>query len=77
MQLERTDLPGVQLITIADRPISEFSWLVKGTLDRLGALAGLIVFSPVLLFCAAGIAMSSPGPVFFRQKRVGYKGREF
>ena len=34
MQLERADLPGVQLITIADRPISEFAWLVKGTLDR-------------------------------------------
>ena len=77
MQLERTDLPGVQLITIADRPISEFAWLMKGMLDRLGALIGLILASPLLLFCAAGIAMSSPGPVLFRQRRVGYKGREF
>jgi Undecaprenyl-phosphate glucose phosphotransferase len=77
MQLERTDLPGIQLITIADRPISEFAWLVKGTLDRLGALVGLIMISPVLLFCAIGISMTSPGPVLFRQKRVGYKGREF
>jgi len=77
MQLERTDLPGIQLITIADRPISEFAWLVKGTLDRLGALLGLILSAPVFLFCAIGISMTSPGPVFFRQKRVGYKGREF
>jgi Undecaprenyl-phosphate glucose phosphotransferase len=77
MQLERTDLPGIQLITIADRPISEFAWLVKGTLDRLGALVGLILSAPVFLFCAIGISMTSPGPVFFRQKRVGYKGREF
>jgi Undecaprenyl-phosphate glucose phosphotransferase len=77
MQLERTDLPGVQLITIADRPISEFAWLVKGSLDRLGALFGLVLVSPVLLVCATGIAMTSPGPVLFRQKRVGYKGREF
>ena len=77
MQLERTDLPGVQLITIADRPISEFSWVMKGTLDRLGALIGLIMVSPVLLFCAIGISMTSPGPVLFRQRRVGYKGREF
>jgi putative colanic acid biosynthesis UDP-glucose lipid carrier transferase len=57
--------------------MSEFAWLVKGTLDRLGALIGLILASPLLLFCAAGIAMSSPGPVLFRQRRVGYKGREF
>jgi Undecaprenyl-phosphate glucose phosphotransferase len=77
IQMERTDLPGVQLITIADRPISEFSWLVKGTLDRLVALIGLILVSPVLLVCAAGISMTSPGPVLFRQKRVGYKGKEF
>jgi Undecaprenyl-phosphate glucose phosphotransferase len=77
IQLERTELPGVQLITVADRPISEFAWLVKGALDRLAALAGLIIVSPVLLLCAIGISMSSPGPVLFRQKRVGYMGREF
>jgi Undecaprenyl-phosphate glucose phosphotransferase len=77
IQLERTELPGVQLITVADRPISEFAWLAKGALDRVVALAGLILVSPVLLICAAGIAMTSPGPVLFRQKRVGYKGREF
>ena len=77
IQLERTELPGVQLITVADRPISEFAWLAKGTLDRLAALAGLIFVAPILLFCAIGISMSSPGPVLFRQKRVGYMGREF
>ncbi len=77
IQLERTELPGVQLITVSDRPISEFAWLAKGLLDRIAALIGLIVVSPLLLFCAIGIAMSSPGPVLFRQKRVGYMGREF
>jgi Undecaprenyl-phosphate glucose phosphotransferase len=77
IQLERTELPGVQLITVADRPISEFAWLVKGTLDRLAALIGLILVSPLFLICAIGISMTSPGPVLFRQKRVGYKGREF
>lgn len=77
IQLERTDLPGVQLITVADRPISEFAWLAKGLFDRIAALIGLILVSPVLLCCAIGIAMTSPGPVLFRQKRVGYMGREF
>ncbi len=77
MQLERTELPGVQLITVADRPISEFAWLAKGALDRVAALLGLVAISPVLLFCALGITMTSPGPVFFRQKRVGYMGHEF
>jgi len=77
IQLERSDLPGVQLITVADRPISEFAWMVKSALDRCAALLGLILVSPILLFAAIGIAFTSPGPVLFRQKRVGYMGREF
>jgi Undecaprenyl-phosphate glucose phosphotransferase len=77
IQLERTELPGVQLITVADRPMSEVAWIAKGALDRFAALIGIILVSPILFICAAGISMSSPGPVLFRQKRVGYMGREF
>jgi Undecaprenyl-phosphate glucose phosphotransferase len=77
IRLSRADLPGVQLITVSDRPISEAALLVKGALDRCLAAAALVVFAPVLLLCAAGIALSGPGPVLFRQKRIGYKGREF
>jgi Undecaprenyl-phosphate glucose phosphotransferase len=77
IRLARTDLPGVQLIAVADRPISEYELFFKGVFDRVAALLGLIVASPILLVCAAGIRISSPGPVFFRQPRVGYKGRNF
>jgi Undecaprenyl-phosphate glucose phosphotransferase len=77
IQLERTELPGVQLLTVADRPIPELAWLAKGVFDRLAALIGLILVSPLLMFCAIGISLSSPGPVLFRQSRVGYMGREF
>lgn len=77
IRLSRTDLPGVQLIAVADRPISEFALFLKGAIDRAAALLGLIMILPVLLICAAGVAMNSPGPVFFRQRRVGYKGHEF
>ncbi len=67
----------MQLIAVADRPISEFALFAKNLFDRAAALIGLAVFSPVLLICAIGISVTSPGPVFFRQKRVGYMGREF
>jgi Undecaprenyl-phosphate glucose phosphotransferase len=77
IRLSRADLPGVQLITVSDRPISEPALFVKGALDRSLAGIALIAFAPVLLLCVAGIALSSPGPVLFRQKRIGYKGREF
>ena len=77
LRLGRTELPGVQLIAVADRPISEVALFAKDIIDRLAAAIGLIAIAPVLLFCAVGIALSSPGPIFFWQKRVGYKGREF
>lgn len=77
IRLPRTELPGVQLIAVADQPIPEFELFLKGAMDRLLAAVLLLVLAPVLLFCAAGIAISSPGPIFFRQQRVGYKNRVF
>jgi lipopolysaccharide/colanic/teichoic acid biosynthesis glycosyltransferase len=46
-------------------------------LEFMAALIGLIVFSPVLLLISLAVKCSSPGPIFFRQKRVGQKGRLF
>jgi lipopolysaccharide/colanic/teichoic acid biosynthesis glycosyltransferase len=50
---------------------------IKRTIDIAGSLVGLILFSPVFLFAPILIKRSSPGPVFFRQKRLGKFGREF
>ena len=47
---------------------------VKRGLDALLALLALVVLSPLLLILAAAVKLTSPGPVFFRQKRVG-KGK--
>lgn len=49
----------------------------KRMLDILGALAGLILLSPLFLLLSIFIKAVSPGPVFFKQKRVGYMGRTF
>jgi lipopolysaccharide/colanic/teichoic acid biosynthesis glycosyltransferase len=50
---------------------------LKRVVDVAGAAAGLLVLSPVLLACAIAVKRSSPGPVFYRQVRVGLHGREF
>jgi lipopolysaccharide/colanic/teichoic acid biosynthesis glycosyltransferase len=45
--------------------------------DILVAIAALIVLSPVLLAAAIAIKLGSPGPIVYRQRRVGKDGREF
>jgi lipopolysaccharide/colanic/teichoic acid biosynthesis glycosyltransferase len=45
--------------------------------DVLGALVALVLLSPVLLLTALAVKLDSPGPVFFRQERVGRHGRPF
>ncbi len=49
----------------------------KRTMDVLGASLGLVLFSPFLLLHTLIVKTISPGPVFFRQQRIGYLGRPF
>ncbi|NIS75695.1 MAG: hypothetical protein GTO08_10540, partial [Deltaproteobacteria bacterium] len=49
----------------------------KRALDIVGALTGIIVLLPLFLLISILIRILSPGPVFFRQERVGFLGRSF
>lgn len=50
---------------------------VKVCLDYLGAWIGLIMLSPIIYFISVLIRIDSPGPIFFRQERVGKDGISF
>ncbi len=50
---------------------------LKKTLDCLGAIAGLILFSPAIVLISVLIKLTSSGPVLFKQKRLGHKGKPF
>jgi len=49
----------------------------KRAMDLLFAVLGLVLFAPLMLALAIAIKLDSPGPVFFRQERVGRGGRVF
>jgi lipopolysaccharide/colanic/teichoic acid biosynthesis glycosyltransferase len=49
----------------------------KRTLDLVGAGAGVVLLSPLFLVVALLVKAGDGGPVFFRQERVGYRGRPF
>ncbi len=50
---------------------------VKRTFDLVAASLGLAVTSPIWLVSVIGIKISDPGPVFYKAKRIGYRGEEF
>jgi exopolysaccharide biosynthesis polyprenyl glycosylphosphotransferase len=61
-----------------DRPeLTGVRRVAKGVFDRTAALLGLLVLSPVLLGIAVAIRVTSPGPVLFRQERIGRCGETF
>lgn len=50
---------------------------LKRALDVLGSVVGLLVLLPFFIVIAVAIKLDSPGPVFFRQERIGRGGRVF
>jgi exopolysaccharide biosynthesis polyprenyl glycosylphosphotransferase len=54
-----------------------WQFAVKYVIDRLAAGVFVLLLSPILLLCALAIKLSSRGPVFYRQRRVGRDGRPF
>jgi exopolysaccharide biosynthesis polyprenyl glycosylphosphotransferase len=71
------DLGGQVLLSVPGFGLSPSSRLLKRTFDVLVGSLMLILLSPLLLLIALGIKLGSPGPVLFRQTRVGRHGREF
>ena len=72
------DLMGLPVINIRYVPLSNTgNALIKRWADILAALFGIIVTSPVMLICAILVKLSSPGPIIFKQERVGLHNRPF
>lgn len=53
------------------------SLIIKRSIDIVWSSLALLLVSPILAFIAAGIKITSPGPVFFRQERLGLNGKKF
>ncbi len=60
-----------------DKTDSRLSFALKRAFDFVFALLAITLFSPLLIVIAVAIRLTSPGPVFFCQKRTGYRGAEF
>lgn len=65
------------LITINTRLMEEWQYSVKRLFDIVLSLLALVILSPVFLITAIIVKCTSPGPIFFAQERIGYRGRPF
>jgi exopolysaccharide biosynthesis polyprenyl glycosylphosphotransferase len=71
------DMGGIPMISLQKVPIGEWSRMMKRAVDFTFALVGLIFLAPLMGFVAIAIKLDSPGPVLFRQTRVGKGGQPF
>lgn len=72
-----TRLAGEPALQVQQQPLKGSLGLLKGVEDYVVATLGLILVAPVLLLAAIAIKLDSPGPILFRQPRVGLNNKVF
>ncbi|MCC6429044.1 MAG: undecaprenyl-phosphate glucose phosphotransferase [Phycisphaerales bacterium] len=72
-----SELDGMPILSYRENTQYGLGGLSKRGLDIIGSLVGIILFSPIMLACAAAISLTSRGPVIFRQRRVSLGGEQF
>ena len=71
------ELAGIPIITLSETPMSGVNLVLKTLEDKILSLFGILIISPVLLLTAIAIKLDDPGPVFFKQDRTGWNGKNF
>lgn len=72
------DVLGLPVINIRNVPLNNMiNQMIKRIVDICGALAAIIIFSPVMLIVALLIKITSPGPLIFKQERIGLHNKSF
>ncbi len=71
------EVSGLPLVPVRRPGVSASLWPAKRAFDIVTSAVLIALTSPILLGCALAVKLSSPGPVFFRQVRIGIGGRPF
>ncbi len=80
LRFSRTQFDGIgrnPVVSVREAPLKDWRAIEKAALDYGVGLLALVLLSPVLLVTAAIIKLDSPGPVLFRQPRMGFNNRLF
>lgn len=72
-----SDIAGVPMIDLSASPLTGEAQVIKYLEDKLLSILILILASPLMLLVAIGVKLSSRGPIFYRQERIGLNNRPF
>ena len=67
----------IPVVDVSQHYNNKFIHTSKRLMDILLSVIALLLVSPIVIFIATIIKLTSPGPIFFKQKRIGYHGKEF
>ena len=70
-------MDGLPMLSFSSAPTDEVALLFKRAFDVLSSAVAVLLLSPAFIATAIAVKLDSPGPVFFRQTRVGRNGRPF
>jgi Undecaprenyl-phosphate glucose phosphotransferase len=71
------EFEGMPFIHLRESPLHGWSRVAKRAFDIAFSLVVLVGLSPVVAFLAVGVKLTSPGPILFRQERMGLDGQRF
>ena len=72
-----SDVVGVTMYDLSTSPMAGMNQLVKWLEDKVLSFLILSLISPLMLLLALGVKLTSPGPVFYRQERIGLNNKPF
>ena len=76
-KLRVVEVDGIPFMKLKSLPMNVWNRFLKRTFDLLFSLFILLIVSPVMLILAILVKITSPGPLFYRQERVGLDGKKF
>lgn len=71
------EIAGIPILTLSETPLTGTSVLLKSLEDIVLSVFIFLLIAPLMVLIAIAIKLDSPGPVFFRQKRMGWNGKIF
>ena len=76
-KIQLRTIRGIPLVDVTDNNFSPAEQNIKLFLDKVCSVVALLLLSPLFAYIAWRVKKGSPGPVFFRQERIGYLGQPF